>query len=111
MDGFKLLASNYLNIEGDHELYREIEGLLKKVEVTPAEIAEELLKKDDPDVSYSLRGIVEFLEEKNFRMQCNKACDWFVDIMYGWVWLCMNYYASLYGYVVNRSLLATMVSL
>uniref|UniRef100_A0A7N2MVT2 AAA+ ATPase domain-containing protein n=2 Tax=Quercus lobata TaxID=97700 RepID=A0A7N2MVT2_QUELO len=66
MDGFKVLASNYLNIEGDHQLYREIEGLLKNVEVTPAEIAEELLKKDDPDVSLSLRGIVEFLEEKRF---------------------------------------------
>ncbi|XP_050261644.1 AAA-ATPase At2g18193-like [Quercus robur] len=64
MDGFKLLASNLLNIEGDHQLYREIEGLLKNVEVIPAEIAEELLKKDDPDVSLSLRGIVEFLEEK-----------------------------------------------
>ena len=64
MDGFKVLASNYLNIEGDHQLYREIEGLLKNVEVTPAEIAEELLKKVDPDVSLSLRGIVEFLEEK-----------------------------------------------
>ncbi|XP_050262037.1 AAA-ATPase At2g18193-like [Quercus robur] len=64
MDGFKVLASNYLNIEGDHQLYREIEGLLKNVEVTPAEIAEELLKKDDPDVSLSLRGIVKFLKEK-----------------------------------------------
>ena len=61
MDGFKLLASNLLNIEGDHQLYREIEGLLKNVEVIPAEIAEKLLKKDDPDVSLSLRGIVEFL--------------------------------------------------
>ncbi|XP_075673314.1 AAA-ATPase At2g18193-like isoform X2 [Castanea sativa] len=69
MDGFKVLASNYLNIEGDHQLYREIDGLLKNVEVTPAEIAEELLKKDDPDVSLSLRGIVEFLEEKDLRMQ------------------------------------------
>ena len=64
MDGFKLLASNYLNIEGDHQVYREIEGLLKNVKVTPAEIAEELLilKKDDLDVV--LRGVVEFLEQK-----------------------------------------------
>ncbi|KAL4614572.1 hypothetical protein ACB092_07G063200 [Castanea dentata] len=67
MDGFKVLASNYLNIEGDHQLYREIDGLLKNVEVTPAEIAGELLKKDDPDVSLSLRGIVEFLEEKRLQ--------------------------------------------
>ena len=64
MDGFKVLASNFLNIESDHQIYREIEGLLKKVEVTPAEIAEELLKRDNLDVSLSLRGIVEFLKEK-----------------------------------------------
>ena len=44
IDGFKLLATNYLKIEGDHQLYRQIEGLLKNVKVTPAEIAEELLK-------------------------------------------------------------------
>ena len=59
-----MLASNFLNIESDHQLYREIEGLLKKVEVTPAEIAEELLKRDNLDVSLSLGGIVEFLEER-----------------------------------------------
>ena len=64
IDGFKVLASNYLNIKGDHQLYREIEGLLKNVEVTPAEIAEELLKRDDLDVSLSLSGLVEFLVEK-----------------------------------------------
>ena len=67
MDGFKVLASNFLNIESDHQLYREIEGLLKKVEVTPAEIAEELLKRDNLDVSLSLRGIVEFLKEKRLQ--------------------------------------------
>ena len=62
MDGFKLLVSNYLNIEGDHQLYRQIEGLLETVRVNPAEIAEELLKGDDLDES--LRGLVVFLEEK-----------------------------------------------
>ena len=62
MDGFKLLASNYLNIEGDHQLYREIEGLLNNVEVTPAEIAKELLKSGGTDVV--LGGLVKFLEKK-----------------------------------------------
>ncbi|XP_050261643.1 AAA-ATPase At3g50940-like [Quercus robur] len=62
MDGFKLLASNYLNIEGDHQLYGEIEGLLNNVEVTPAEIAEELLKSGGTDVV--LGGLVKFLEQK-----------------------------------------------
>ena len=62
IDGFKLLATNYLGIEGDHQLYRQIEGLLENVEVTPAEIAEELTKSDDIDVVH--RGLVEFLEQK-----------------------------------------------
>ena len=61
IEGFKLLATNYLKIEGDHQLYMQIEGLLKNVEVTPAEIAEELLKSDGTDV---LRGVVKFLEQK-----------------------------------------------
>ena len=73
IDGFKVLASNYLNIKGDHQLYREIEGLLKNVEVTPAEIAEELLKRDDLDVSLSLRGLVEFLEEKKKKKRLDNA--------------------------------------
>uniref|UniRef100_A0A7N2MWE5 AAA+ ATPase domain-containing protein n=1 Tax=Quercus lobata TaxID=97700 RepID=A0A7N2MWE5_QUELO len=62
MDGFKLLASNYLGINGDHRLFKEIEGLLENAEVTPAEIAEELLKSDGNDVA--LEGLVKFLEQK-----------------------------------------------
>ena len=68
MDGFKLLASNYLNIEGDHQHYSEIEGLLKNLKITPAEIAEELLKSTSYDLEVSndvsIRGIVEFLRKK-----------------------------------------------
>ncbi|KAK7822209.1 aaa-atpase [Quercus suber] len=65
MDGFKLLASNYLNIKADHQLYRQIEGLLENVEVTPAEIAEELLKSGGTDVV--LGGLVKFLEQKTIQ--------------------------------------------
>ncbi|XP_023908028.1 AAA-ATPase At3g50940 [Quercus suber] len=71
MDGFKLLASNYLNIEADHQLYRQIEGLLENVEVTPAEIAEELLKSGGTDVV--LGGLVKFLEQKT--LQKAKAAE------------------------------------
>uniref|UniRef100_A0A7N2MWT6 AAA+ ATPase domain-containing protein n=2 Tax=Quercus lobata TaxID=97700 RepID=A0A7N2MWT6_QUELO len=62
IDGFKLLATNYLKIEGDHQLYRQVEDLLKNINVTPAEIAEELLKSGGTDVV--LRGVVEFLEQR-----------------------------------------------
>ena len=59
---FKQLVSNYLGINGDHQLFEVIEALLKNKKVTPAEIAEELLKSEDPNVA--VRGVVEFLEQK-----------------------------------------------
>ena len=62
MEGFKQLVSNYLGINGDHQLFEVIEALLKNKKVTPAEIAEELLKSEDPNVA--VRGVVEFLEQK-----------------------------------------------
>ncbi|KAM7516206.1 hypothetical protein LguiA_005789 [Lonicera macranthoides] len=59
--GFKLLAANYLDIK-DHKLFGEIEELIRTMEVTPAEVAEQLLKSDDPDVT--LVGLIGFLHEK-----------------------------------------------
>lgn len=58
---FGTLASNHFGIE-DHELFEEIRRLLTEVEVTPAEVAEELMKSDNPDVA--LKGVIEFLQEK-----------------------------------------------
>lgn len=59
--GFKILASNYLGIK-NHCLFTEIEGLITEVEVTPAEIAEELMKSEDANVS--LQGLIKFLQIK-----------------------------------------------
>lgn len=59
--GFQLLASNYLGINS-HHLYDEIEGLLKEAEVTPAHVAEELMKSEDVDVA--LEGLVKLLKRK-----------------------------------------------
>ena len=59
--GFKLLAANYLNLK-DHELFGEVEELIRTTEVTPAEVAEQLLKNDDPDVNLS--GLIDFLHMK-----------------------------------------------
>ncbi|XP_057537084.1 AAA-ATPase At3g50940-like [Amaranthus tricolor] len=44
--GFKLLAANYLEIH-DHPLFDDIMKLLDNVNVTPAEVAGELMKSDD----------------------------------------------------------------
>ncbi|XP_042480784.1 AAA-ATPase At3g50940-like [Macadamia integrifolia] len=59
---FRLLASNYFGI-CDHRLFKEIERLIEEVEVTPAEVAEELMKSDDVDVN--LHGLINFIHRKN----------------------------------------------
>lgn len=59
--GFRLLASNYHDIK-DHPLFQEIEDLLPNAKATPAEVAEQLLKNDDPDAS--LQGLIDFIHEK-----------------------------------------------
>ena len=60
--GFKLLASNYLGIHGSHVLFREIEALMEEAEVTPAQVAEELMKSENADVA--LEGLVKLLKRK-----------------------------------------------
>lgn len=59
--GFQLLASNYLGIT-EHKLFEEIEDLIREVEITPAEVAEQLLKDDDPGIA--LGGLIEFFDVK-----------------------------------------------
>lgn len=59
--GFKILAANYLQIE-KHALFDDIEELLQKVEVTPAQVAGELMKSADAD--NALKGLINFLRGK-----------------------------------------------
>ena len=68
--GFRLLASNYLGVK-DHKLFEEIEELIRTTEVTPAEVAEQLLKSDEPDVS--LAGLISFLHAKRKENEEAKA--------------------------------------
>jgi len=67
IQGFRLLASNYLGINNHNELFSQIEGLMKTIEVTPAEVAEELMKSEDAD--FALSGLVNLLKRK--RMEAN----------------------------------------
>ncbi|KAH9711281.1 AAA-ATPase [Citrus sinensis] len=72
--GFKVLASNYLGIKGkSHSLFGEIEGLIQSTDVTPAEVAEELMKADDADVA--LEGLVNFLKRKRIQADESKNND------------------------------------
>ncbi|KAK3040821.1 hypothetical protein RJ639_029165 [Escallonia herrerae] len=61
--GFRTLASNYLGIKS-HNMFSEIEKLVTEVEVTPAEIAEELMKSEEADAA--LGELVKFLRTKKF---------------------------------------------
>ena len=59
--GFKILAYNYLGINF-HCLFSEIEEVIAEVEVTPAEIAEELMKSEEADIA--LGGVLKLLKRK-----------------------------------------------
>ncbi|CAH9077640.1 unnamed protein product [Cuscuta epithymum] len=64
--GFRVLASNYHGLK-DHPKFTEIDKLLTEVNVTPAEIAEELMKSDQADVA--LDGLIKLMKKKK------SACD------------------------------------
>ncbi|CAI0395029.1 unnamed protein product [Linum tenue] len=59
--GFRILASNYLGVK-DHGLFPEIEELVSRCQVTPAEVAEQLMRNDDDEDV--LTRLIEFLKSK-----------------------------------------------
>ncbi|XP_009604677.1 AAA-ATPase At3g50940 [Nicotiana tabacum] len=61
LSSFKQLVFNYLRIQ-EHKLFDKIGQLLEAVEVTPAEVAGELLKSTNPNIS--LQSLIEFLQNK-----------------------------------------------
>ncbi|KAI3799695.1 hypothetical protein L1987_34994 [Smallanthus sonchifolius] len=67
---FRVLVSNYLSIT-EHNLFEEIDCLISEVDVTPAEVAEQFLKDDDPDVA--LGGLIEFFDVKRKEIEEAKA--------------------------------------
>ncbi|GLT82774.1 hypothetical protein SLE2022_011160 [Rubroshorea leprosula] len=69
--GFRALAANYMGIE-DHELFGEIEEAIRTTEVTPAEVAEQLMRNDD-DLDALLSGLIQFLKVKKRENEEAKA--------------------------------------
>ncbi|KAL9414849.1 hypothetical protein AB3S75_043165 [Citrus x aurantiifolia] len=59
--GFKIMASKYLGIT-EHPLFSEVEELIVQTEVSPAEVAEQLMRNKAPEIA--LRGLLEFLKMK-----------------------------------------------
>ncbi|CAO2828102.1 unnamed protein product [Amaranthus hypochondriacus] len=73
MPSFKILAFNYLNILDDHHLFKEIEQLLQSVQVTPAQVAEELIRSDDPEIALS--SVVQMLKKHDLGLQQSKIIN------------------------------------
>ncbi|TKY55139.1 mitochondrial chaperone BCS1-B [Spatholobus suberectus] len=62
-DGFKVLANNYLKLE-THPLFDTIKRLIGEVEITPADVAENLMPKSPLDDAHKcLSNLIEALEE------------------------------------------------
>ncbi|KAJ4822976.1 hypothetical protein Tsubulata_000344 [Turnera subulata] len=58
---FRKLAATYLHIE-DHVLFKGVEGLIQKTPITPAEVAQQLMKCGQPQVL--LEALIEFLNKR-----------------------------------------------
>ncbi|CAD5325451.1 unnamed protein product [Arabidopsis thaliana] len=67
---FKALALNYLEIK-EHRLFSKIEEGIEATEVTPAEVAEQLMRNDSVDKV--LEGLIEFLKVKKIENEQDKA--------------------------------------
>lgn len=62
-ESFKELASNYLEISDPlYRGFKQVQELIEGVQVTPAEVAEQFMKSEDPDVC--IEGLVKFLKRK-----------------------------------------------
>ncbi|BAU00033.1 hypothetical protein LR48_Vigan06g049100 [Vigna angularis] len=68
---FRMLASNYLGIQGHHPLFQQIDDLLEKVEITPAVVGEQLLRYEDPHLC--LEELVQFLTLKVNDSNCDSV--------------------------------------
>ncbi|XP_065874805.1 AAA-ATPase At2g18193-like [Euphorbia lathyris] len=67
-EGFRVLVSNYLEIK-EHPLFKEIDEVIESVEATPASLAEEMMKSDDPDIA--LAQVLNFLNQKKIEEHKN----------------------------------------
>ena len=72
-EAFKVLAKNYLDVES-HDVFSTIERLLGEIDMTPADVAENLMPKSDTeDADTCLKNLVEALEEAKEKAIRKKA--------------------------------------
>nr|XP_009803159.1 PREDICTED: uncharacterized protein LOC104248575 [Nicotiana sylvestris] len=75
IESFKVLATNYLEIYdlNNYDCFQEIQELIESVQVTTAEVGEELTKSEDADVCLS--GLVNFLKSKRINNTEEETTD------------------------------------
>ncbi|XP_057786765.1 AAA-ATPase At2g18193-like [Salvia miltiorrhiza] len=61
-EGFEVLALNYLGIHHHPTMFPLIKDMIRQFEVTPAEIAEHLMRHEDVDLA--LQGVLDLLHQK-----------------------------------------------
>ncbi|WCJ20847.1 P-loop containing nucleoside triphosphate hydrolases superfamily protein [Euphorbia peplus] len=72
-EAFQVLANNYLDVQS-HELFSEIEKLLEETNITPADVAENLMpKSDEEDVEFCLKSLIAALKEAKADQEKKKA--------------------------------------
>ncbi|KAM0857354.1 hypothetical protein ACQ4PT_048539 [Festuca glaucescens] len=74
--GFKVLAKNYLDVVVEHEMFGEIHQLLEETDMSPADVAENLMpmsnkKKRDPTECFL--GLIEALKKAKEDATATKA--------------------------------------
>ncbi|GMH14880.1 hypothetical protein Nepgr_016721 [Nepenthes gracilis] len=76
--GFKVLASNYLGINVYHRLFGEIERLIGITNITPAQVAEELMRSEDADVA--LEGVCKLLKRKKMENEESETLEPIIEL-------------------------------
>ncbi|XP_027358814.1 AAA-ATPase At3g28510-like [Abrus precatorius] len=72
-EGFKVLAKNYLSVES-HYLFDTIRGLLEETNITPADVAENLMPKvADEDVETSMERLIQVLRRSKENAEKEKG--------------------------------------
>ncbi|KAH6758414.1 P-loop containing nucleoside triphosphate hydrolases superfamily protein [Perilla frutescens var. frutescens] len=66
--GFRVLARNYLQLE-KHPLFEDVEELMKEVQITPADVAEELMPKSDEEgAEQCIRNLIYTLHQRKSKL-------------------------------------------
>ncbi|EFH51717.1 hypothetical protein ARALYDRAFT_905130 [Arabidopsis lyrata subsp. lyrata] len=83
-EAFKILAKNYLDLDS-HPLFKKIESLMKETKIAPADVAENLMKKNlEIDADGSLKDLIQALEmkKKSQGAQLDEPKDKFINKFY-----------------------------